>query len=176
MLIQEKRLSAITVQEITERATVNRATFYAHYVGKEELAADVLKADLRTALMHRFAEKPSLTRENLSELALGVFEFMANMSKNCPETAAELQGTVGMAIQQGLEGLLETWFADVAAPAYLFRGCRKGTVATVFSWSIYGGAYRWNRSHPRPPAKRVCREIVAILLPETNDSTPSVTL
>jgi AcrR family transcriptional regulator len=38
-LIQEKGYNDITVKDITERATLNRATFYLHYQDKEDLLA-----------------------------------------------------------------------------------------------------------------------------------------
>src|SRR5579859_488128 len=99
-LLHEKRLSAISVQDIAERATVNRATFYAHYTDKEDLAASGLKADLHAALIRRFSEPPTLTHENLVALAVTVFEFVGNLYDACPETAAELQETVGTTLQQ----------------------------------------------------------------------------
>ena len=34
---REKRMSQITVKDITERATVNRATFYAHFTDKYDI-------------------------------------------------------------------------------------------------------------------------------------------
>lgn len=40
-LIPEKGFGAITVQDITDRATLNRATFYLHYRDKNELLMDV---------------------------------------------------------------------------------------------------------------------------------------
>ena len=36
-LIQEKRYEDISIQDITDRANLNRATFYLHYADKEEL-------------------------------------------------------------------------------------------------------------------------------------------
>jgi AcrR family transcriptional regulator len=167
-LIREKRFSAITVQDITERATVNRATFYAHYTDKEDLAASGLKADLHAALRHRFAERPTLTRENLMEFAVGVFEFMGSMHDGCPETAAELQDTLGTTVQQGLYEMMEQWLSGNPAYKRVFPGATKESVATVLSWSLYGGAYRWSRSRRTVPARQVCREIVSILLPDSN--------
>lgn len=41
-LIEERDLNAINVQEITQRARVNRTTFYLHYRSKEELLADAI--------------------------------------------------------------------------------------------------------------------------------------
>ena len=42
-LVQEKPYESITVQDITERADLNRATYYLHYSSKEELLADSLE-------------------------------------------------------------------------------------------------------------------------------------
>ena len=71
-LIHEKRFSKISVQDITERATVNRATFYAHYLDKEDLAASSLKSDLHSTLAQRFTERPALSQASLVEIAIGV--------------------------------------------------------------------------------------------------------
>jgi AcrR family transcriptional regulator len=165
-LIHEKRFSKISVQDITERATVNRATFYAHYMDKDDLAASSLKAELHEALAQRFAERPTLTQESLLEIAIGVFEFLGNLHDACPVAAAELQDAVGTAVQQALYDMMDLCMARSAAYIKLFPGCSKDTVVTVLTWSIYGGAQRWSRSESRPPAVQVCREIVTMLLPD----------
>lgn len=41
-LVEEKGYEAVTVREITERAMINRATFYAHYDEKYDLLLDVV--------------------------------------------------------------------------------------------------------------------------------------
>jgi AcrR family transcriptional regulator len=167
-LIQEKRFSAISVQEITARATVNRATFYAHFVSKEELAASVLKTELHTALFQRFASKPPLTSESLTEMAVVIFEFLGNSHGACPENAAELQDTVGTTVQQGLYEMMEMWLSGNVSWKRLFPGCTKETVASVLSWSIYGGAQQWISAKRRTPVRQVCQEIVSILLPSSS--------
>lgn len=173
-LVHEKRFSAISVQDITERATVNRATFYAHYRDKEELGASCLRADLEASLTRRFAERPSLTDDSLVELATGIFEFIGSMLESCPETAAELQDSVGMRLQQYLFELMDHWLSRNPAVLRRFPGRQRETLATVFSWSIYGGAYRWSRSSRQRPAIEVCREIVSILLPPVDISSDAL--
>ena len=42
-LVQEKPYEQITIQDITDRADLNRATYYLHYKSKEELLADSLE-------------------------------------------------------------------------------------------------------------------------------------
>lgn len=41
-LVQEKKYDQITIQDITDRADLNRATYYLHYGSKEALLADSL--------------------------------------------------------------------------------------------------------------------------------------
>jgi len=43
-LMAEKGFEPLTIQEITDRADLNRATFYLHYGSKDELLADGLEA------------------------------------------------------------------------------------------------------------------------------------
>ena len=54
-LIEEKGFAPLTIQEITDRADLNRATFYLHYGSKEELLADSLKSRF-TELVEGLAE------------------------------------------------------------------------------------------------------------------------
>ena len=41
-LLKEKSLQKITVRELSERADINRKTFYAYYTGMEELLTSVM--------------------------------------------------------------------------------------------------------------------------------------
>jgi AcrR family transcriptional regulator len=54
-LVIEKEYEAITIQEIAERADLNRATFYLHYGSKEELLIESLEAQF-DRLVATFAE------------------------------------------------------------------------------------------------------------------------
>ncbi len=171
VLFQEKEYSAISVQDIAARATVNRATFYAHYTDKQDLAASVLKAELHAAVIGQFAEYPAWTRENLVEFAVVIFEFLGNMPNSCPKTTQELQDTVGITLQDEIFTIIQTWLSRSSAYRQQFPGSSKEAVATVLSWSIYGAAYRWSRAERRTPAIKICREIISILLPPVKTST-----
>lgn len=164
-LMTQKSFSALSVQDIADHATVNRATFYAHYTSKQDIATKVIRHNLRRTLLQCFDERPALTAENLVQIAVALFDFLKTMHGNCPESATELAGTVGPTLQTELYDIMEHWVTTENAYLRLFPGCSKATVATVLSWSLYGGALRWVHSSPRQPAAQVCQEIVAILLP-----------
>lgn len=163
-LVHERRMSDISVQDITSRATLNRATFYAHYNSKEDLAVGVLKTDLQQAICSRFQHRPPLTPEHLVEFGVAFFEFLGDIHGNCPKAGAELQDVIGGAVRETLHELIEGWITAGGTWRKMFPGSSKTAVATVLSWSLYGAAYRWIRSKKHEPAVDVCREIVAVLM------------
>ena len=57
-LMMERRFRDITVQEIADRATVNRATFYAHFEDKFDL--------LDSAIRERFKQELAARMPNVS--------------------------------------------------------------------------------------------------------------
>ena len=76
-LVQEKKYDQITIQEIADRADVNRATFYLHYGSKEELLADSLEKyfdELVQQIATITAHKPIWESPEADEL---VFEHVA---------------------------------------------------------------------------------------------------
>ena len=74
-LIVERGYDAITVQDITERANVGRATFYLHYKDKEEL----LSASLRQLVneLTQYVEPNPDSSATYKTLSVRVFQHIA---------------------------------------------------------------------------------------------------
>ena len=49
-LVPQKGFSSLTIQDITDQATLNRATFYLHYTDKNELLLDVFDDLIKQAI------------------------------------------------------------------------------------------------------------------------------
>ena len=169
-LVHERPFSTITVQDIADRATVNRATFYAHYLDKYDLIASIFKTDLHITIEQRMANHMALTSENLVVFAVAIFDFLGEIYASCPKTANDFQETIGTTLQEELYEIMFGWLSRSGNYAHLFPKGSKETLATVLVGSIYGGAYRWSRSSPRLPAAEVCREIVSILVVGENSA------
>ncbi|MCB8943088.1 MAG: TetR/AcrR family transcriptional regulator [Ardenticatenaceae bacterium] len=80
-LIQEKPYDAITIQEITERGDLNRATFYLHYSSKEELLADSLEGHFDAVVARIAAEVGERPYWEDATSAQIVFEYVAGNSE-----------------------------------------------------------------------------------------------
>lgn len=76
-LLEEKNMHAISVNDITERADINRSTFYAHYKDKQHLQEQSIK-EILNDLEKAIANKPS--GEKTTEFSLtmlqNIFERM----------------------------------------------------------------------------------------------------
>jgi AcrR family transcriptional regulator len=166
-LLAERPLSEISVGDIADRATLNRATFYAHFEDKSHLAATMLSDDLHDAIVKRLAPPKSFDAESLTAFTAGAFEFMARTLQGCPKHADEFGSIVGTTLQETLQRFLYTWLdLDPRAMRAFFPGADKDTVAAVLAWSIYGAAIRWSRLNRRTGSAEAAREIVSLLLRE----------
>ncbi len=162
-LIHEKGFEAITVQDIAERATLNRATFYAHFEDKYALASSTVGASLTELLRRRVADEARISEETLRSLVLAVCDYHIGLSKQCQRA------------HQSLEALLE---AQIKATLYdLTLGCLTRTealrqnspetlrmAATVISWAIYGAALQWARAGQPQSAEALAETVLPLLM------------
>src|SRR5438552_12836656 len=82
-LLTEKSFDAITVQDIAERSTINRATFYAHFPDKYQLFGSFVHEWFRKALQRRLDGAAYLSRSNLQLVILASMEALAEMDDHC---------------------------------------------------------------------------------------------
>src|SRR6266542_3862970 len=82
-LMAEKDFQAITVQDIADRAMVNRATFYDHFVDKYALLTTSITEMFRKTLHNTVPEGFEYTTDNLERLILTVSDFMAQVHGHC---------------------------------------------------------------------------------------------
>src|SRR5687768_14001023 len=71
-LLAEKSFDSISVQDVTERAEINRATFYKHFVDKYALLDHWVEQQFRQEIETRVLDACHYTPENLRTLILTV--------------------------------------------------------------------------------------------------------
>ena len=87
-LLIKKELEDISVQEITDEAALNRATFYLHYPDKNALLQAMTEARFRD-LMERRAISFTDCHGALRAVALGVCDYLAE-NASCPSQLARI--------------------------------------------------------------------------------------
>src|ERR1700716_2395254 len=98
-LLTEKSFDAITVQDIAERSTINRATFYAHFVDKYELFAAYSREWFRQVLSNCLPEGAPFSRSNLQLVILDSMQALAEMDDHCQPTES-MKPLVMSAVQE----------------------------------------------------------------------------
>ena len=81
--LDEKGFQAVSVQDITDRAGVNRATFYAHFEDKYALLDHSVRQAFRAEIEKRTLDVCHYTPDNLLNLIIAVCEFIGNISAHC---------------------------------------------------------------------------------------------
>jgi AcrR family transcriptional regulator len=166
-LMAEKSFDAITVQDIADRSTINRATFYAHFVDKYDLFAAYSRGWFRQAL-HDGVPGCGFSRANLELLILASMRALAELDDHCHPNET-LKPLVMSAVQEELSAFLRDWLNRLA-PAEARDTSALETTADGLSWAIFGTALDWSRMATRSPAEPAAAQIASLL----TEGLPSV--
>lgn len=161
-LLRERPYAAITVGDVTSRAGVNRATFYAHYTGKGELFGQLVGAHLRAVLEAHAPAGVGLSGAALRATLRGVCVFMSLLYADGRETACAMEGHVERQVHEQLTA----WFAGAlggAAPRANARLVSRDVVAALLASGVYTAAASWGREASPPPLERYVDEALVFL-------------
>ncbi|HEY3423910.1 MAG TPA: TetR/AcrR family transcriptional regulator [Negativicutes bacterium] len=161
-LTREKEFNDITIRDITERATINRATFYAHFDDKYALLELLVSETFMTFVSQRLQSQEELTAETLRNLILAVCDYHENLSKRCKRTTTSIAPLIEMKIKMQLEDIVCNWLAKSVQAAG--DGRRLEWAAVMISHSIYGVACRWNAEGGKTSTDVFVDEILPFLL------------
>jgi AcrR family transcriptional regulator len=165
-LLAEKSFHAISVQDIAERATLNRATFYAHFEDKYALMDYMIGEYFREALRRRLPVGAPFTLDNLHLLLVTVCEYLAEFQGHCAPAGRDLDPRIEARVQQEIYTVLLGWLTQAQAAALPSGAARtsRETAASVMSWAIFGAASEWSRSERRLSAESLARQILALIV------------
>lgn len=156
-LLSKKEFDDISVQEIADEATLNRATFYLHYPDKGALLQAMTGVRFRDLIERRGISFFDCNRA-LRAIALGVCDYLAETT-GCPGRLAQipLEGSIIPVIEDMLkEGVARHATAPGIDPALL---------ATTAAWAVFGAARRWFQTPDRIPAEEMAAKIETMVKP-----------
>jgi AcrR family transcriptional regulator len=142
-LLAEKSFEEITVHDIAERSTVNRATFYDHFPDKFALLEDIIAENFRAMLEVRMAGSIGTCPGAVKELICAVCEFFADMASGCQKHQRQFAPVAESKIKSLLRDFLLIGLRQVVPEG---AQAELELRAIMASWAICGAALEWSHS------------------------------
>jgi AcrR family transcriptional regulator len=157
-LLETKEFDKISVQDIAEAATVNRATFYDHYTDKFALLECMVGTRFGELLEVRGVRFDGGCSSALRAMIQGVCDYLttapgAECTRQLPHMEAAVIAVVRGMLLHGLE-------QHPPAP-----GVSAEMLAATLSWAIYGAAKEWVRTPGRCSGDEVVDSIMYLVQP-----------
>src|ERR1700684_3296804 len=156
-LLTHKEFDDISIQEIADEATLNRATFYLHSPDKNALLQAMTAARFRDLIAQRGLSFTNCDGA-LRAIALGVCDYLAKTA-GCPSQLAK------MPLEGSIIPAVEDMFRSGASQHTLKPGVDPELLATTAAWAIFGAARGWYQTPDRIPAEEMAAKIEAVVKP-----------
>ncbi len=158
-VVTEKGFQAVSVQDITEKAGVNRATFYAHFPDKYALLDYTVRQGFRQDLEKRMLNVCTFSMGNLRALIIAVCEYVSAASSHCNPPSQQFESVMETQVKIQIQELIEKWIDKLSTDV------DPKIAATAASWAIYGLAMQWSRdkSKKRPTAEDFADQILPLI-------------
>ena len=156
-LLTRKEFDDISIQEIADEATLNRATFYLHYPDKNALLQAMTATRFRDLIARRGLSFTNCDGA-LRAIALGVCDYLAETT-GCPTQL------VRMPLESSIIPVVEGMFEEGAEKHAMVPGTDPKMLATTAAWAIFGAARRWYQTPDRIPAEEMAARIEAMVKP-----------
>lgn len=161
-VMAEKSFDEITVQDITARATVNRATFYAHFVDKYALVDELIREGFTQMLQQRMATPAHSTEEQLRRLILAVCDYWTQLHSQCKHSYRMFDSLVEAQVKAQLREQVRSMIVEGSAPR-TYSHPRVELLATIVSWAIYGAALEWSQRQGGQSAEAFVEEALPLI-------------
>jgi AcrR family transcriptional regulator len=158
-LLAEKSFEAISVQDIAERSTVNRATFYDHFADKFALLEQMIEERVRAHFVDRMAGAEPGCASAHKQLMLSVCDFLAEISSGCQKHQKQFEPVVETRVKAVVREFLLAGFRK--------QGVKKADAelrATLASWALCGAALEWSR-HKSMSAEVLAETVLPLIRP-----------
>ena len=169
-LLRSRKFEDISVQEIAEAATVNRATFYDHYTDKFALLEATVAGGFHALLNQRNVRFDGTCPSAAGAIILAACDYLTQAHSNssvCNRQSA-FDPLVDAAMTTAIGRVIATGIATSKGPAVAPE-----MIAMAASWAIYGAVKQWFYTPNHPPAEEIVPSILQLVLPILQQVEPT---
>ena len=160
-LLEEKEFDKISVQDITEAATLNRATFYAHYSDKFALLEEFIRVSFLDILEEKNVRFNGTCPSALQVIILTVCEYLIEAEKSLSSKQHQYEPFLQSKVIDQIREVLLDGFRQHP----MERRVAPETIAATVSWAIYGAVRQWVDSADRLPQEEFVQLAVDLIHP-----------
>jgi AcrR family transcriptional regulator len=165
-LMTEKRFHEISVQDITAKAEVNRATFYAHFDDKYQLLNMLIHDSFQSLLREQLPERPLFTVSNLRILSLATHQYLTGFDTHCSRAAFKTDESLMM--QQVHREIFNTILDWMRRTPMQSSHDNMDFAATVVSWALFGANIELGMTKTASP-EQFTDQVLALLEPSLRE-------
>jgi AcrR family transcriptional regulator len=160
-LLEQKEFDKITIQDITEAATLNRATFYAHYPDKFALLEELIRVSFLQLLDCRKVRFDGSCATAFHPIILAVCDYLAELQKSHSSKQHQFEAFVeGTVIDQ-----IRVILMDGSQKHPVERSIPPEMIAAAASWAIYGAVKQWVNTPDHIPAEEFVVTAANMVMP-----------
>jgi AcrR family transcriptional regulator len=160
-LLEEKEFDKITIQDITEAATLNRATFYAHYPDKFALLEELIRVSFLQLLDCRKIRFDGSCATAFHPIILAVCDYLAELQKSHSSKQRQFEAFVEGTVIDQIRVILMDGYQKHPTE----RTIPPEMIAAAASWAIYGAAKQWVGTPERIPAEEFVVTAANLVMP-----------
>lgn len=160
-LLKQKGFDNITVQDITEAATLNRATFYAHYPDKFALLGELIRVSFLQLMAQRNVSFDGTCSSAFKAIILALCDYLLEVQKSQSSDRPQFESFVEATVIDQIRLMLLEGFQKHPQE----RRIPAEMIAATASWTIYGSVKQWVNTAERCPAEEFVSVALELVTP-----------
>lgn len=166
-VLNDKGFEELSVQDVADRAGINRATFYAHYGDKYDLMADWIRKDFTDKLQEKNLLVRDLSGESVLEIITLVGAYVAGLHGHCKPPHRHLDWMLEQEISGYCADLFRSW-AQGRMNARERKSIHMRTTAAA--GAMYALILDWLPAEKRPSVEAFAKSILPTIMDILLDS------
>lgn len=171
-VMREKGFAAMTIQDVADRANVNRGTFYAHFTDKYALLDELVREQFHDLLTSKLPPMSQWNTRTLKMLIQIVLKYFEEEHRQC-EPAEIIDPLIERATKEELAMLLLRWLQQHTSSDAHWQ-VPVEMIARIMSWAILGAAIHWSQDPTIRSSEQVANDILLVIVEGVRRLAPDV--